>query len=192
MPRTCTISDCPRPHEARGYCRSHYARFMKHGDPLAGRNRTTSPEASFAARTVRDEDTGCLLWTGNKLPKGYGQIWDGTTNIYAHRYAWERVNGPIPAGMKLDHRDHCSPSCCEVAHLRLATNAENLQNRSGAATVNRSTGIRNVYPEGNRFRVQATRGGKSYRGGTFTTIAEAIPAAEALRAELFGEFKGRG
>lgn len=32
--RTCTITDCGKPHLARGWCRLHYKRWQAHGDPL--------------------------------------------------------------------------------------------------------------------------------------------------------------
>ena len=30
---TCTIGDCEKRHYARGFCRMHYARWQRHGDP---------------------------------------------------------------------------------------------------------------------------------------------------------------
>lgn len=31
--RTCSVEGCNGPHQGRGYCRKHYLRFYKHGDP---------------------------------------------------------------------------------------------------------------------------------------------------------------
>ncbi len=33
--RICTIDGCGKTHRARGFCGSHYAKWYKHGDPLA-------------------------------------------------------------------------------------------------------------------------------------------------------------
>jgi len=30
----CTVAGCGSPHAARGYCRTHYSRWLRHGDPL--------------------------------------------------------------------------------------------------------------------------------------------------------------
>jgi len=32
---TCTIEGCTRPVDARGWCKSHYGGWRRHGDPLA-------------------------------------------------------------------------------------------------------------------------------------------------------------
>lgn len=32
--KPCAVHDCDRPHQAKGYCKKHYNRFMRTGDPL--------------------------------------------------------------------------------------------------------------------------------------------------------------
>lgn len=34
MTRLCSLEDCDRVHCARGWCRKHYERWKRHGDPL--------------------------------------------------------------------------------------------------------------------------------------------------------------
>lgn len=36
-PRLCSIPGCGKPHDARGWCKNHYGRWSRYGDPLAGR-----------------------------------------------------------------------------------------------------------------------------------------------------------
>ena len=35
--RTCSVDGCGKPHAAKGFCYSHWERWKRHGDPLAGK-----------------------------------------------------------------------------------------------------------------------------------------------------------
>lgn len=39
--RPCDVDGCRNPHEARGYCRTHYSRWQRHGDTDAKFVRST-------------------------------------------------------------------------------------------------------------------------------------------------------
>lgn len=110
---------------------------------------------------------------------------------YAHRYAWERVNGAIPEGKGIDHMCH-TPACVNVRHLRLSSQAQNMWNLSGPTNNNQSSGVRNVYRAGKRWRVQVKKNGVLHWFGTYATVEEAAEIAARARQELFGEFAGRG
>ena len=72
-----------------------------------------------------DPASGCWLWTGC-LCKGYGNFSLNGTAHYAHRWLWEYVNGPVPAGLELDHL--CGvKNCVNPAHLEAVTHAENMR-----------------------------------------------------------------
>lgn len=68
--------------------------------------------------------SGCYLWLGAVSQGDYGSVNDGTGTQPAHRVAYKLANGPIPAGMEIDHlcRVHC---CVNPAHLEAVTNREN-------------------------------------------------------------------
>lgn len=187
--RTCSIEDCDRPVKHRGWCGMHYMRWFRHGDPIAGDTHYANPDDSFIARTEPLAWSGCIVWTGTLLAGGYGQISVGGGRKLAHRYAYEREHGPIQNGMQVDHVCH-ERSCVNVEHLRLATWNQNQQNRSGPEKGRDLP--RGVYRAGKRYKTQVRHGVDVHHLGTFGTVAEADHAVRAKRAELFGEFAGRG
>ena len=37
--KKCTIEGCENKHYSKGYCQKHYARFLRHGDPLYNKDK---------------------------------------------------------------------------------------------------------------------------------------------------------
>lgn len=56
---------------------------------------------------------------------GYYRLTLNGKRVYAHRWTWEQANGPVPAGLVLDHLCR-NRWCCNPAHLEPVTNAENI------------------------------------------------------------------
>lgn len=73
----------------------------------------------------------CWEWTGCLQPNGYGQFWNGTRVVKSHRWAYEHLVGPIPAGLDLDHLCR-NRGCCNPDHLEPVTRSENLRRGLGA------------------------------------------------------------
>lgn len=47
MIKICEVGECFKPHQARGFCKSHYANFLNTGDPLGKRyKRQTTCDVS--------------------------------------------------------------------------------------------------------------------------------------------------
>lgn len=88
----------------------------------------------------------CIDWPNAKNAAGYGiRRWRHTTWL-AHRVVWTKANGEIPEGLQVAH--HCdNPPCVNVAHLYLATNAENQADkaRRGRARTLARKGAENPY-----------------------------------------------
>lgn len=74
----------------------------------------------------------CWLWTAATI-RGYGQIASVVngkrTPVYAHRFSWELVHGPVPSGLWVLH--HCDvPLCVNPEHLFLGTHTDNMRDAS--------------------------------------------------------------
>lgn len=93
-------------------------------------------EPRLIAGSVRNEDTGCLIWVRSKNSRGYGLIGVNGRVELAHRVAHEQWVGPIPDGYQVDHvlKNGCrSRLCIEPNHLEAVTQLENMR-RTPSAT----------------------------------------------------------
>jgi hypothetical protein len=81
--------------------------------------------------TLKETNTECLEWQGCRDDLGYGKCSrhvDGVRYVLAHRWAWAEANGPIPGDLLVCHTCD-NPSCCNVAHMFLGTDADNTADR---------------------------------------------------------------
>lgn len=117
----CAVSACGRPVVLRGWCRLHYQRWRKHGDPA--RERPTVFERLMAQV---ERTGGCWQWRGAYDGEGYGLIRVAGTLRRASRVAWEATIGPIPTGLSILHACD-NPSCVRPDHLMLGTQRANIR-----------------------------------------------------------------
>ena len=134
--RVCSITSCERPHEAHGWCVSHYKRWRKYGDPQESRGTPwgLSTEQRFWLHVQKTPT--CWLWTAQITSAGYGHFTgDDQRTVRAHRYAYELIVGPIANGLTLDHlcRNH---ACVNPGHLAPVSNSENILRGVSFSAVN--------------------------------------------------------
>lgn len=129
---TCSIEGCDQPTRARGWCRRHYLRWHKTGDPMGTLLRPpVNPDERFWSKVARGDVQDCWLWTGGKNPAGYGRMNVGTSRDssrveLAHRLAWTWHTGiEIPEGLVVLHLCDVR-ACCNPHHLVLGTHQANI------------------------------------------------------------------
>lgn len=136
--RLCSIPECDKPVKARGYCRAHYLRWYRHGDPLEGRTPDGAP-AQWIEDHIDHEGIDCLIWPFSKNSHGYGQININGAPVGAHRIMCEKTNGPAPTA-EHEAAHNCGKGqlgCIHPKHLRWATSAENSADLYAHGTINR-------------------------------------------------------
>lgn len=94
----------------------------------------------------------CHVWKGSgtgsqfgQYGERYGQFWNGTRMVKAHRFAYEQVHGPIPATItdadgierpaQADHRCR-RRNCVNPAHIEIVSNRTNVLRSTGPTARN--------------------------------------------------------
>lgn len=180
--KLCSVEGCSSPIHARGWCNRHYRQDVRLGGsdypPLPPLRDRVEP------RIIKDDPSGCWLWPNKPNGDGYSTIDERGRRLLLHRLVLSWYIGPLPSGVVVDHRCF-NRACCNPDHLRLATDKQNIENRSGL-NQNNTSGYRGVTrTKSGRWRVQVGHARERISVGRFDTLEEANEAAIAARNALF-------
>lgn len=116
---------------SRGRVKGQPLRFIR-GHNSRGMNRSKPYKDIRFIPEDRGFKTMCWIWQLKRAARtGYGVVRVGGRDLLAHRWEYERANGPIPEGLQLDHLCQVR-ECVNPDHLEPVTPKENTR-RSAAA-----------------------------------------------------------
>lgn len=124
---TCSVSGCGRKHWGRTYCRRHYDRWYRNGDPISGRAFDGEALDYLNSNVISHATDDCLQWPYTRNSAGYGQLVIDGVRVSVTRYVCEQTYGPAPSE---NHQAAHScgkggEGCCSPAHLSWKTAEEN-------------------------------------------------------------------
>lgn len=133
----CSVPNCGKPREKRDWCGSHYERWLRHGDPTAGRIRRGEYARYFDEVVMPYEGDDCLIWPYSRNESGYGKLtYEGKVQI-ASRLVCEKANGPPPSS-KHEAAHECGKGhlgCVSKRHLSWKTHAANQSDKRRHGTL---------------------------------------------------------
>lgn len=86
----------------------------------------TTLEERFWMKVTGDSYEDCWTWTAALADTGYGRFRTPGRTVFAHRWAYEQVIGPIPDGLQLDHLCR-NTRCVNPWHLDPVTGRVNVR-----------------------------------------------------------------
>lgn len=118
----CSVGECKYRVLAKGFCSTHYKRFMKYGDPLLKQE----PRKPI---NFKVSNSGCFECTSHSKNKnGYAMTCANGKAIGVHRFIYQEMLGEIPKDLVVRHKCD-NPSCINPEHLELGTVADNNNDR---------------------------------------------------------------
>lgn len=93
--RLCKLEDCSLPHNSKGFCKPHYSRWRRHGDPRKGRSMNGAG-LNFLKNIINTKSKNCIIWPFGMISTGYGLVRDNGASLTAHRLSLILSKGQPP------------------------------------------------------------------------------------------------
>ena len=133
--RACAVADCGRVRFCKGFCRVHYERWKRHGDPSVCLKRMSArgQPRKWIEDHARHEGAACLIWPFARFPDGRAHLNGGKPA----RIMCELAHGVAPSpGHQAAHAcGRGADGCVNPQHLRWATPVENAADKEDHGTV---------------------------------------------------------
>lgn len=125
---SCTLVDCGGKHYAKGFCRTHYERFVANGDPLVIKSPYKVSQRWLQAQVeTRDRTNGCWEWPFYRAKDGYGSAHYEGKATQAHSLALIFDGKPRPQAPNNQALHSCdNPPCVNPDHLRWGSAKDNV------------------------------------------------------------------
>lgn len=203
--KPCSIPECSRKHEARGYCASHYAQ-LRRGQELRPIKSPGVPNdyevhkdyVEVVLANSRGEDIAHSKIDINDLPKISGHRWRLCGSGYVQgapigggpQTMLHRLILDAPSGVEVDHWDG-DPLNNRRANIRPVSRKQNRENQR--VNARNTSGYRGVYwnKAAGKWQAYIGHNGKSTNLGIFDDVEAAAEAASAAREELFTNHRTR-
>ena len=99
------------------------------------------PTSGEIFRTFKDGSVRPAGWLDGK---DYRYLSVCGKNRPFHQVIWEQVNGPVPEGFEIDHKDGDGLNN-KIDNLRLVTHSQNMQNQHRPRSNNVTSGVKGVH-----------------------------------------------
>lgn len=134
----CSVDDCGKPILFRGWCRAHYRRWQRHGDPCGGGTMHGAP-LQFLLDHVSHQGQECLTWPFGTYGNGEGRIKYQGREMPASRLICKLAHGEPPTPLH-EAAHNCGKghlACVNPVHIRWDTHTGNMADRLIHGTHNR-------------------------------------------------------
>ncbi len=128
-------------------------------------------------------ESGCWIWMGTTNEKGYGRLKTTKGKMYAHRFFYQQLVGPIPDGMFVCHRCDVT-SCCNPAHHfigDMTANMEDMKKKGRQSKAARMFGEKHPQAILNDAKVREIRRSKAPLAELAKVYGVALPTINDVR-----------